>query len=105
MLTILTTYMDGLTALLRQAAQAERAAHAQPIAFPTIRHQCPHCRKTWAKPSSAAAHIARCWHNPQARGCKTCIHFIPPEPGWDEECAQALDVTSLRIDCPLWTTA
>lgn len=112
MLTPLTTYTDGLVTLLRRAAHDERAATAQPIPVPTIRHQCPHCRKTWAKRGAAAAHIARCWHNPDVKACKTCIHYIPPQegpypehPGFDEDCAQGFPQPGITSDCPLWAGA
>lgn len=110
LLTAATAYADWLTTELRQTAQAERAAVAEPIAFPTIRHQCPHCSRTWAKRTAAAAHIARCWHNPDARGCKTCIHYEPPSegpypehPGWPEDCGAGRTDPGIHIDCPLWS--
>jgi hypothetical protein len=37
------------------------------------RHQCPHCRRyTRARRDRVEQHMARCWQNPAARGCKTC---------------------------------
>lgn len=82
-----------------------------PIPVVVTRHQCPHCRRTWSKPAAATAHIARCWKNPTARGCKTCVNFEPvdregpyPEhPGWPEGCDVGRDIsTGLAIHCPLW---
>jgi hypothetical protein len=48
-----------------------------PLPTPVVvtRHQCPHCRRTWAKRAAATAHLARCWKNPAARACKTCAHY------------------------------
>lgn len=82
----------------------------QPIPLVVTRHQCPHCRRTWAKKATATAHIARCWKNPAARGCKTCHHHTPHEegpypehPGWPEQCEEGRNLTNgLRTGCPLW---
>lgn len=86
---------------------------AQPITVRVTRHQCPHCRRTHSKKTAAVAHIARCWHNPDARACKTCRHFIPecegpyPEhPNFPEECEAGRDLTEgLVTGCPLWQPA
>ena len=48
---------------------------AQPIAVKVTRYKCPHCPRTAARPGRAREHMARCWFNPEARGCKTCKHF------------------------------
>jgi hypothetical protein len=81
------------------------------IAVRVVRHQCPHCRRTWAHKAAAEAHIGRCWRNPAARGCKTCSNFMPPEPGpypehpgWSEECGAGRDLPDggLLAGCPLW---
>lgn len=80
------------------------------IVVKTVRHQCPHCRRTWAKRLAAEAHIARCWRNPDVLGCKTCSLLTPPEdgpypehPGWGEECDAEIDLRSgLRTGCPSW---
>jgi hypothetical protein len=53
---------------------------AQPIAVKVIRHKCPFCPRTAARPVRAREHMARCWFNPEARGCKTCKHF-EQDPG------------------------
>jgi hypothetical protein len=83
-----------------------------PIPVVVTRHQCPYCRRTWSKSAAATAHIARCWHNPAARSCKTCQHFTPadsdgpyPEhPGWPEDCEDGRDITAgLPVGCPQWT--
>lgn len=84
---------------------------ALPIPVVVTRHQCPFCRITRAKRAAIVAHIARCWRNPAARGCKTCEHFEPADPdgpypehpGWPEGCAQEHDLTAgLQADCPSW---
>jgi hypothetical protein len=46
-----------------------------PIPVRVLRHACPHCRRTHSRPGRAREHMARCWHNPDAKGCKTCKHF------------------------------
>lgn len=83
-----------------------------PVAIRAVRHQCPFCRRTWARRTAAEAHVARCWRNPQARGCKTCVHYMLPEegpyeqhPGWPESCHAERDLTAgLRTACPDHTT-
>lgn len=54
---------------------------ADPIAVKMTRYKCPHCSRTHSRPVRAREHMARCWFNPEARGCKTCKHF---EPAWSE---------------------
>lgn len=83
---------------------------SQPIPVTVTRYQCPHCRSTRSKKQAAANHIARCWRNPEVRGCKTCIHLTPSEegpfpghPGWPQGCNEGRDITaSLVTDCPYW---
>ena len=55
---------------------------AQPIAVTVTRHKCPFCSRTHSRPVRACEHMARCWFNPEAHGCKTCKHFEqdPGEP-------------------------
>lgn len=80
------------------------------IRLKVVRFQCPHCHRTHSKKPAAEAHIARCWRNPQARGCKTCTHYTAPEggpyaehPGWSEQCEQGRKLLSgLHSNCPLW---
>lgn len=48
---------------------------ADPIAVRVTRYRCPHCGRGHSTKARAVVHIARCWTNPQARGCKTCRHF------------------------------
>lgn len=120
-----TPYTDWLVRVLGDAAEQEhdalyRARLASVVTFPLVvtRHQCPHCRRTWAKQNAAAAHVARCWLNPAVRTCKTCRHFQPYEPGgcWGdpqcncpdtpESCAAGIWLENgIAIDCPLWQLA
>jgi len=80
------------------------------IRVKVVRYQCPHCSRTHSKKDAAERHIARCWHNPAAHGCKTCTHYTAPEsgpypehPGWPEQCEQGRKLLSgLHTDCPLW---
>lgn len=83
-----------------------------PIVVRAVRHQCPYCRRTWAKRAAAVAHIARCWHNPAVRGCKTCANFWPFEPGGcysreaPERCGVGRDITAgLVTGCRQWAAA
>lgn len=80
------------------------------IRLQVVRYQCPHCRTTRAKKDSINAHIGRCWNNPAARACKTCVHYTPAEdgpysghPGFAEQCEEGRKLLSgLHTDCPLW---
>lgn len=80
------------------------------VRIKVVRYQCPHCSRTHSKKAAAEAHIARCWNNPDARGCKTCRHFIPEcegpypqHPPFPEECEQGRKLLSgLHTGCPLW---
>ena len=75
-----------------------------PIAVKVTRYQCPHCRMTRANKNAAARHIARCFKNPAARGCKTCAAFSPAD-GIDcrELCDEGQDIKSgIKMHCPLW---
>lgn len=74
---------------------------AEPIALHVTRYKCPFCTNSYSKKSAAETHIARCWHNPGARGCKTCVHFQPHEtgpypehPGFPEDCAIGHDLAT-----------
>lgn len=110
--TWLVATAEEAVAAERHAAYLDRVAHAQPLPMVVTRHQCPHCGTTRAKKPAAAAHIARCWQTPAARGCKTCKHFEPatsegpyPEhPGWPEECAagEGIELERPIVDCPFW---
>lgn len=83
-----------------------------PTPIVVTRHQCPHCRRTWAKQPAAAAHMARCWQNPAARGCKTCHHYEPADPdgpypehpGWPEACGHenGPELQQPITGCPHW---
>ena len=80
------------------------------IRVKVVRYQCPHCSRTHSKKASAEAHIARCWQNPEAHGCKTCRHFMPESEGpyeehppISEECLAGRKLLSgPRTGCPLW---
>ncbi len=54
---------------------------SEPIPIRVLRHACPHCGRTHSRPVRAREHMARCWQNPEAKGCKTCKHF---NPAWGE---------------------
>ncbi|MGW4040445.1 hypothetical protein ACWEIM_29920 [Streptomyces sp. NPDC004778] len=85
-----------------------------PLPMPVVvtRHQCSHCRRyTRASLTRVQQHMAVCWKNPAARGCKTCRHFEPPEPGpydehpgWPEGCGAdgGPELERPIVHCPLW---
>lgn len=54
-----------------------------PREITVTRYVCPHCSRGHSKKSAAAAHIGRCWKNPAARACTTCVHFTR---GYVERC-------------------
>lgn len=120
-----TAYTDWLVRILTDAAVDEHAAAyrarlatATPIPVTVVRHRCPHCGQSRAKKTAAAAHVARCWHNPDVRACKTCRHFDPGAPAggcWGDpycncpEVPEGCDVGAWPdgapfpvIDCPSW---
>ncbi|MEV6404000.1 hypothetical protein AB0M58_13780 [Streptomyces bobili] len=122
MLTLLTAlpYADWFVRTLGEAAEQQRdvlyrARRATAVAIPVVvtRFRCPHCPASRAKKSAAEAHVARCWHNPAVRACKTCVHYEPAVPGgcWGdpycncpdtpESCALGIAVPMVT-DCPQW---
>lgn len=81
---------------------------ALPVVLQVTRYQCPFCTRARAKKAATEQHIARCWRNPEARACKTCINYEPAEegpypehPGWPESCGAGRNITGgIRSDCP-----
>ncbi|MCW2768525.1 MAG: hypothetical protein JWO11_4484 [Nocardioides sp.] len=71
---------------------------SEPIPVRVLRHKCPHCGRTASRPGRAREHIARCWHNPEARGCKTCKHFEPYGGESDDGCDAGVSLTG-RAAC------
>jgi hypothetical protein len=63
-----------------------------PVRIVVTRWKCPHCNRGWSAKGWAARHIDRCWHNPAARGCKTCKHFDMDYDGY-EVCGMGVDLT------------
>lgn len=57
---------------------------SQPIPVMVRRYECPHCGRRRASKRTVEQHTGRCWRNPEARGCLTCRHFLPGEPGEPE---------------------
>lgn len=85
-LLTITPYVHWVVRVLRKAADGERTTlhagrlpGAVTIPATVVRHQCPHCHRTWAKKSADASHVARCWSNPGVKSCKTCKHHKPGE--------------------------
>ncbi|AEV86679.1 hypothetical protein ACWT_5662 [Actinoplanes sp. SE50] len=56
-----------------------------PIPVRVTRYKDPHCGHTHSSRQRAVEHMARCWWNPDARGCKTCRHFVGPWQSMGEE--------------------
>ena len=54
---------------------------AEPIPVRELRYRCPFCGRAAGRPGRVREHMARCWWNPENRGCKTCVHF---DRGYDE---------------------
>lgn len=47
----------------------------QPIAITVTRFVCPFCRRSRSRKGPALIHMARCWKNPEVKGCKSCFFF------------------------------
>lgn len=73
----------------------------EPIPVRVTRYRCPHCARSHSAKARCREHIVRCWHNPDARGCKTCAHYTPGDsaewdtgyPGSDESCGAGVDLS------------
>lgn len=72
------------------------SGQVDPIEYTTKRFKCPFCRWSRAARKPVLAHMARCWANPAARGCKTCVFFVAYSPASDEpeHCVQGVDLTA-----------
>jgi hypothetical protein len=84
---------------------------AVPVVIRATRYRCPFCARSRAKKAAAVAHIARCWHSPEVRACKTCEHYEPPQngpypehPGWPEDCGAGVATEGIVSGCPEYTT-
>lgn len=65
---------------------------SEPIAFTVTRFKCPHCSRGRSKRVAAIAHMARCWRNPDVRGCLTCRHFEPHDDDAQEWCTAGVSL-------------
>lgn len=89
-----------------------------PVPFTVTRYRCPlpACARTRSSKKAIAEHIERCWHNPAARACKTCVHYQPGVSEGDvgylseEHCAAGLPFPedtvgrpTLAVGCPTWS--
>ena len=87
-----------------------RAKQAEPKVITVKRYVCQFCNRGHSTRKAATEHIARCWKNPAARGCKTCVHFTVArdEDGVGyrdtERCTTlGIDLSEgLRTGCPGW---
>lgn len=89
-----------------------RAKASEPVEAIVKRYRCPHCRYSPSARKPVVEHIARCWHNPANRACKTCVHFEPANSAEDEECLAGVELPvpdpdggkpTLASNCPVWT--
>jgi hypothetical protein len=90
-------------------------ALAEPEPVIVTRWRCPFCRQSRSSRPAARRHIARCWHNPASRSCKTCAHY-EYEPDGEycvgtpcdcnqgyEQCGKGVSFEAgLKAGCPLW---
>lgn len=80
----------------------------EPIRKPVVRWQCGYCPRTLARRTAIVEHMDRCWRNPAARGCLTCVHRYEPsgdgiiEPFSPEGCRVGVPMpdNGLPIHCP-----
>ena len=69
-----------------------------PIAVQVTRYRCPFCPRSLSSKTRMVEHIGRCWKNPGARGCMTCLHFVKEEGEPDvglpafEDCKADIDL-------------
>lgn len=63
-----------------------------PIPVRVTRYRCPHCARSYTRPVRTREHMARCWLNPAARGCKTCKNFEPPTAEEPDYCDAGVDL-------------
>lgn len=76
----------------------------EPISILVRRSKCPHCGRTHSRPVRTREHMARCWRNPEARGCLTCRHFQSAEsdgPDWSIGYGGHYEPDSCAIDVSL----
>jgi hypothetical protein len=84
---------------------------ALPREITVTRWVCPFCHRGRSKRAATEAHIARCWRNPAAKACTTCVNFIredcEPDVGYPggEYCAAGVDLSAgpvPRSGCGQW---
>lgn len=90
----------------------------QPRKVTVTRYRCPFCRRQNSAKKKIVEHIARCWHNPAVKSCRTCLHFekscteTEVYGGEVRVCYQQDDLCTLgqtlpdngfpAVNCPLW---
>jgi hypothetical protein len=97
-----------------QQTGRDAAVVAEPERFTAVRWRCPHCQRSRSSKKAITEHMARCWWNPDAKGCKTCEHYYPGDNGCEGDpycnCAspESCDVgllipaSGLMIRCEKW---
>lgn len=64
---------------------------SEPIPVQVTRYRCPSCGRSANSRSRTREHMARCWLDPENRGCKTCRCFWQGAEG--EGCAKGVDLS------------
>lgn len=77
---------------------------AEVMLFPTVRHQCSACKKSWAQKGSAVRHIEHgCVSDPDVRACKTCVAYEGPGECAKDALPNGLDWQEpWTKNCPSW---
>ncbi len=96
----------------------DTAVTVEPERVEVVRWRCPFCRRSHSGRGRAREHMTRCWFNPAARSCKTCVHFQEAtsscyaDPSCNcaspEICSAGVDLeklSKLPIHCPKWEPA
>lgn len=65
---------------------------SEPLKVSVVRWKCPTCGRNHSSKARAVTHMATCWYNPAARGCKTCVHFTPYYRDEPDDCAEGVDL-------------
>lgn len=69
----------------------------EPLKVSVVRWKCPTCGRNHSAKSRAVTHMASCWYNPAARGCKTCVHFTPYHRDEPDDCAEGVDLRGTEV--------
>lgn len=76
-----------------------------PIRKVIVRWACPFCPRESADKHVLDVHVPRCWLNPAAKTCMTCVNRIRPNGESPAACALGLPVPDGPkpvVNCPSW---